>query len=139
MTKEKREKVERAGQMYERGMNVTEIAQKLGCALSTASLYLKESGVKKNRTAELVQKITEMYAGGATISKIKKELGISNTFIMSVLKKKGLRKRIYFQSEIDLIDENTKFAEDRLANFTPEKMLVDGVMYEDVTPILSPR
>ena len=135
----KKERLKRVQEMFSQNMKITDMAKELGCGISTVSGYLKELGIKETRTAVLTQKIKEMYSVGKTISQICFELEVSNTFVRTVLKKCGYRKSHYSKTEIDLINEDKKFAEDRLANLTLEKMLVDGVMYEDVTPILSPR
>ena len=135
----KQQRLEKIRKMYEDGVSVSQMASELGCAISTASEYLKELGIKQERTAKLTEQIKKKYKAGKKIKHISAELNVSETFVRTTLKKWGLNKRLFFCSEENLIDENTKFAEDRLANLVLEKVLIDGKMYEDITPIFSPR
>lgn len=139
MKKEKKERLEKIRQMYEEGMSVSNMAKELGCSISTASECLKESGIKEKKTKENTKKVQEMYSAGKTTMQICDELKVTTTFVRNVIKKSGLGTRDVFHPEKDLINENTIFAVDRLANIVLEKVMIDGKMYEDITPIFSPR
>ena len=139
MREEKKERLERIRQMYEEGMSVTNMAKELGCGISTASECLRELGIKEKKIKENTIKAQEMYKEGKTTTQISCELKVSITFVRNALKKCGLGTRDVFHPEKDLINESTIFAEDRLANLVLEKVMIDGKMYEDITPIFSPR
>ena len=135
----KQQRLEKIRIMYEEGVSVSQMANELGCAISTASEYLKELGIKQEKTAKLTEQIKRKYKAGKKLKHISDELNVSETFVRSTLKKLGIHKKVFLCSEENLINENTIFAEDRFADILLEKVMIDGKMYEDITPIFSPR
>ena len=85
----KKERLKMVEQMYIQKMSVTEMAKELGCAISTASQYLKELGIKDKRKIEINKAIKDMYCAGVSISEICKKLNVSNPYVRAVLRRYG--------------------------------------------------
>ncbi len=133
----KESKMIKVGEMYKNGQDVDNIAKELQLSVHTVRKYLKDLGFNKRNTEKLKRNIFKLYGEGYNTNQIAYELDCSVKTVSTVLKENGLGKQ-YARGNECLIDENTKYAED-LANILLEKIMIDGKMYEDITPIFSPR
>ena len=133
----KKERLKIVKEMYLNNMTVTEIARELGCGVSTISSYVKELGIRRE-DKDYEEEILKLLEEGKNNKQIIKELGICSKRIAKVRRKYGIGARKSFIQEEDLIDENTKYAED-YSNVKLEKIIINGKVYEDITPIFSPK
>ena len=134
----KKERMEQVKEMYLQNMTVTEIAKELGCALSTVSGYVAELGIKRGTTTEdrlkLEKEILRLYREGLNSPQIANEVGCSQSWAIKILRKHGIWQNR--TKEENLIDENTKYADNRVVL---EKITINGKKYTDITPVFSPR
>lgn len=114
-------------ELYKQNLSFTEIEKRVGITHTTARRWLIEMGVYENRNVTTQSNIIEMYKAGKGSIEIAMDLGLTRTYVLAVLKDKKIKT-----------DEETKVddLESRLANITLEKMMIDGVVYEDVTPLI---
>ena len=133
----KKERLKIVKEMYLNNMTVTEIARELGCGVSTISSHVKELGFRRE-DKDYEEEILKLLEEGKNNKQIIKELGICSDRIKKVRRKYGIGNRNSFVQEEDLIDENTKYAED-YSNVKLEKIIINGKVYEDITPIFSPK
>lgn len=131
----KKERLKIVEEMYLNNMGVTEIARELGCATSTISSHVRELGIRRVEK-DYEDEILKMLQEGKTNIEIGSELGICPTRVTKVRKKYGMERSAFIVYEEDLIDENTKYADNRIVL---EKLTIDGKQYTDITQLLSPR
>lgn len=132
----KKERLKIVKEMYLNNMGVTEIARELGCGVSTVSGHIKELGIRREEK-DYEEDILKLLQEGKGNKEICKELGVSTKKVTNVRRKYGMNREL-FRAEEDLIDENTKYAED-YSNIKLEKITINGKVYEDITPIFSPK
>ena len=132
----KKERLKIVYEMYSEGITITEIAKELGLGVSTVSGYIKELGIKRI-PKDYEEEILKLLEEGKGNFQICKELGITSDKVTKVRKKHGIGSR-YYVCEEDLIDENTQYAKD-YSKVKLEKIIINGKVYEDITPILSPK
>ena len=131
----KKERLKIVEEMYLNNMGVTEIAMELGCAVSTISSHVRELGIRRVEK-DHEEEILKMLQEGKTNIEIGSELGICPTRVTKVRKKYGMERSAFIVYEEDLIDENTKYADNSIVL---EKVTIDGKQYTDITQLLSPR
>ena len=131
----KKERLKIVEEMYLNNMGVTEIAMELGCAVSTISSHVRELGIRRVEK-DHEEEILKMLQEGKTNIEIGKKLGICPTRVTKVRKKYGMERSAFIVYEEDLIDENTKYADNSIVL---EKVTIDGKQYTDITQLLSPR
>ena len=114
-------------ELYKQKLSFTEIEKRVGITHTTARRWLIQMGLYENRNVTTQSNIIEMYKSGKGSIEIAMDLGLTRTYVLAVLKDKKIKT-----------DEETKVddLESSLANITLEKMMIDGVMYEDVTPLI---
>ena len=136
-TKARKERMERVREMYLKKIKEEDIAKEMNLSLSTVRGYISELGLKKRDWNRLRKKIIEMYNSGDNFECIEKETGVCRHTIRKILKKNGLLSggRLYVV-ESNLINENTLFADNRVEL---TKIVIDGKVYQDVTPLWLPR
>lgn len=78
----------------------------------------------------LYPQIKEMYLGGVTISEMSRTLNISSATIYNAVSNMYLPRR----SAKD--ESNLKYADNTVKL---EKVIIDGKVYTDVTPLFAPR
>lgn len=139
-----------AGKLFRKGLSQEEIAETLGCGVSTVSVYLYELGLRQRKALGLGEKCVELHYKGYSNSQIAYELEISKSYVYEQLRERGLIN-IYPKCHENLIDENTKYAVD--INARPlEKLTIYGkwqvknglrfrkkIHYTDITPLFAPR
>lgn len=129
--------MERVREMYLKKIKEEDIAKEIKLSLSTVRGYISELGLKKRDWNMLRKKIIEMYNSGDNFECIEKETGMCRETIRKILKKNGLLSGGRFYAvESNLIDENTVFADNRVEIV---KIVIDGKVYQDVTPLWLPR
>lgn len=121
---DKIERMKKAGELYKTGMLMQDIAKELGVHPSTVSKDITMLGLRK-KSETITNKILQLHNKGMNKVQISQELGVSKTYVRAVLRDKGLVST-YSKTEKNLIDENTVYAEDRLANAVLEKVMIDG-------------
>lgn len=131
----KKERLKIVEEMYLNNMGVTEIAMELGCAVSTISSHVRELGIRREEK-DYEEEILKMLQEGKTNVEIGRVLGICPTRVTKVRKKYGMERSAFIVYEEDLIDENTKYADNSIVL---EKVTIDGKQYTDITQLLSPR
>lgn len=108
------ERLEKVKEMYAQNKSEEEMALELGLAVRTIKLYISKLGVKKKEREETRKKIADMYTEGYTRAEIVHQLGVKDKYIDTVIRSFGMKTRRRFLGEIDLIDENTVFAEEKV-------------------------
>ena len=132
----KKERLKIVKEMYLNGMRVCQIARELDCATSTISSDVRELGIRREEI-DYEEIILKMLKEGKHNNEIGKELGICPTRVTKVRRKHGMARDWFIvQQEVDLIDENTKYANNSIVL---EKVTIGGKQYTDITQMLSPR
>lgn len=126
-----------AKKLYEQGMEVKEIAEKLGVVSGTISQDLRRLGVANRRKIKInscKDTIIAMYKNGASFKEIGEAVGYSGTRVREYLVAWGYYD-VFIPPEVE-IDENTIFAEER-----PKVIpcVIYGKKYLDVTEVFCPR
>lgn len=130
------DKIDRQGQvreMFLRNMKTDDIAKELGVALSTIRRDIQELGIRKDKSF-IDRQIIKMHLEGYNYVEIGYEVDLSSTYVGKILKKYGYGKNA--RAEDVLIDENTKYADNRIVL---EKLFINGKQYTDITPVFAPR
>lgn len=86
--------------------------------------------MEKQQIKPLYPQIKEMYLGGVTITEMARTLKISSATIYNAVSNMYLPRR----SAKD--ESNLKYADNTVKL---EKVIIDGKIYTDVTPIYAPR
>lgn len=128
---DREEQKRQVNELYKQNLSLSEIARRVGIAHTTARRWVIEEGNYENRTGTTQSTIIALYKEGKGSIQIALDMGLTRTYVLAVLK----------DAKIE-IDENLKeqdelqYAENKLANITLEKMIIDGIKYEDVTPLI---
>lgn len=134
----KRERKEKVREMYLSGMSIKSIAEKLGCANSTISHYVKELGLGKD-SKKIERDIVRLHKEGLDNKQVAEKVGCSKWWVSDVLKKHGMgRRRSFVVIEENLINENTVYAVD-YSKRELETIVINGKKYIDITPIFAPK
>ena len=131
----KQEKMQKTKELVEQGKNASEIAKILNCSVSGISKYMAEMGIRPKRSESLRFKIMRLHNLGLTNAQIAYELEVPHSYVLSTLRDNGYGRH-YSKTEDNLINENTVYAENRLKNLVFEKVVHDGIRYEDVTELI---
>ena len=136
-TIERERRKEQVRKMYSKKIAEVDIAKKMNLSLSTVRSYITEMGLKRKNWEAIRRKSVEMYLAGTELREIAKELDVSKAYISALIRKSGVpvRRRFYVVEE-NLINENTVFADNRVEL---TKIVIDGTVWQDVTPLWLPR
>lgn len=78
-------------QLYQNGMNATEIGRKIGCGNSTVGQILKDNNISKRSTRKFDHElIIRLYKQGKSQEKIAKQVGCSRSGVEGVLHKNNI-------------------------------------------------
>ena len=124
----------KAGELYKNGNTLAEIAKKLDISISTARKYVICMGYNTNKQRNLTENILKLHEEGRNTNEIACMLDCSKTTVLDTLKQNGFGRKKSMNEEEK--EQNLNFAEDRLANLVLEKVIIDGIYYEDITPLL---
>ena len=130
----KEDKMIKAGELYKAGNTLTEIANQLDISISTARKYVICMGYNTNKKRNLTVNILKLYGEGRNTNEIACMLDCSKTTVLDTLRQNGFGRKTSRNEEEK--EQNLNFAEDRLANLVLEKVIIDGICYEDITPLL---
>lgn len=88
--------------------------------------------IKKDRYY-VKKEILRLNREGLNSFQIAQEVGCSKSWVNRVLRRNGNGRNVI---EENLIDENTKYADNRVVL---EKVTIYGKRYTDITPVFAPR
>ena len=131
----KKERLKIVKEMYLSNKGVNQIARELGCTVSTISSDVRELGIRREKK-DYEDVILKMLKEGKHNHEIGRELRIDPSRVTKVRRKYGMARNCYVVQEEDLIDENTKYANNSIVL---EKVTIGGKQYTDITQMLSPR
>ena len=77
-----------AGNLFRKGLSQEEIAETLGCGVSTVSVYLYELGLRQRKALGLGAKCVELHLKGYSNSQIAYELEISKSYVYEQLRER---------------------------------------------------
>ena len=117
-------------ELCKQNLTQTEIAKRVGVSITTVRRWIKETGTKNKVGVSQSNLIKRMYEEGKGSIQIAMDLGLTRTYVLAVLKDKNIK------TDEETVKKNTDDEENRLVNRTLEKMMIDGVMYEDVMPLI---
>ena len=123
----KKEQKKQVIELSKQNLTQSEIARIVGVSHTTVRRWLNENGINNKVGISQSSTIAKMYEEGKGSIQIAMELGLTRTYVLAILKD----KKIKIDEEVKKDDEETK-----LANITLEKMMIDGVLYEDVMPLI---
>ena len=123
----KKEQKKQVIELSKQNLTQSEIARIVGVSHTTVRRWLNEKGINNKVGISQSSTIAKMYEEGKGSIQIAMELGLTRTYVLAILKD----KKIKIDEEVKKDDEETK-----LANIKLEKMIIDGVLYEDVMPLI---
>lgn len=123
----KKEQKKQVIELSKQNLTQSEIARIIGVSHTTVRRWLNENGINNKVGISQSSTIAKMYEEGKGSIQIAMELGLTRTYVLAILKD----KKIKIDEEVKKDDEETK-----LANIKLEKMIIDGVLYEDVMPLI---
>lgn len=123
----KKEQKKQVIELSKQNLTQSEIARIVGVSHTTVRRWLNENGINNKVGISQSSTIAKMYEEGKGSIQIAMELGLTRTYVLAILKD----KKIKIDEEVKKDDEETK-----LANIKLEKMIIDGVLYEDVMPLI---
>lgn len=120
--------------MYESGMSIKEVADKMGYKPGTVQTMLSKTGLSREKFAmDYIADLVKMRESGMTLTEISKETGFCKSTICQTLNKAGCRKNIMHDVRPPgpVIDESKlTYAKPRKA---PERVVEGGKRWLDMT------
>lgn len=129
----KNERQKQVREMFLQNISTTEIANNLGVAPSTVRKDIRQLGIRKDKTF-IDSKIIRMHLEGLNHIEIGFEVDLSPRYVGKILKKYGYSREA--RTEDSLIDANIKYADSKVVL---EKIIINGKLYTDITPVFAPR
>ncbi|WP_342756765.1 hypothetical protein [Kineothrix sedimenti] len=133
MRKSTEQKLKDMRAMYESGMSIKEIADKMGYMPGTVQTMLSKTGLSREKFAmDHITDLVKMREDGMTLAEISEKTGFCISTICKNLNKAGCRKNVMHdvRPSEPIIDESKLiYAKPRKA---PERMVEGGKRYVDV-------
>ena len=123
--------------MYESGMSIKEIADKMGYKPGTVQTMLSKTGLSRERFAmDCIEELVKMRESGMSLAEISEKTGFCKSTICQTLNKAGCRKNVMHdvRPPEPVIDESKlTYAEKPKP---PRTVIVNGKRYVDMTDVL---
>lgn len=119
--------------MYENGMSIKEIADKMGYKQGTVQTMLSKTGLSREKFAmDYITDLVKMRESGMSLAEISEKTGFCKSTICKNLNKAGCRKNVMHDvrpPELVIDESKLTYAAPRKA---PEKVEMGGKRYVDV-------